>query len=349
MFLVSDYDYDLPPDRIAQQPVTQRDSSRLLRLDRARDGISHHRFYDLPDLLRPADLLVVNNTRVVPARLEGVKETGGRAGALILDYPGVRTEKGVICRCMVKASGRLRPGTRFLFEDRLSASVVDAADGLYTLCFSCDGDFDQTLFAVGRTPLPPYITRNRDGAPCDDRACYQTVYADRDGAVAAPTAGLHFTSDVLDRLAEKSISTAPVTLHVGHGTFLPVRVSDIRDHAMHSERFEVPAATAAAINATRRAGGRVVGVGTTVVRTLEYVARACGEIRTFSGACDLFIYPGYNFQSIDAMITNFHLPRSTLLMLVSAFAGRKEILAAYEAAIQEKYRFYSYGDAMLIE
>jgi len=349
MFLVADYDYDLPPDRIAQQPAPQRDSSRLLRLDRACGGLSHHRFFDLPDLLRPSDLLVVNNTKVVPARLEGVKETGGRAGALILDYPGVRTENGVICRCMVKASGRLRPGTRFLFEDRLYASVVDTADGLYTLCFSCDGDFDQTLFAVGRTPLPPYITRNRDGAPCDDRTCYQTVYADRDGAVAAPTAGLHFTPDVLDRLAAKGISTAAVTLHVGHGTFLPVRVSDIRDHAMHSERFDVSAATAAAINTTRCAGGRVVAVGTTVVRTLEHVARTCGEIRAFSGACDLFIYPGYTFQAIAAMVTNFHLPRSTLLMLVSAFAGRKKILAAYETAIKEKYRFYSYGDAMLIE
>jgi len=349
MFLVSDYDYDLPTDLIAQQPVPQRDSSRLLRLDRACGGLSHHRFYDLPDLLRPSDLLVINNTKVVPARLEGVKESGGRAGALILDYPGVRTQQGVVCRCMVKASGRLRPGTRFLFEEKISATVENAADGLYSLCFSCDGDFDQVLFAVGRTPLPPYITRNRAETPCDDRTCYQTVYADRDGAVAAPTAGLHFTPDVLDRLAAKGIPTAPVTLHVGHGTFLPVRVSDIRDHVMHSERFEIPEATAAAINETRRAGGRVVAVGTTVVRTLEYVARTCGEICAFSGTCDLFIYPGYAFQTIDAMITNFHLPRSTLLMLVSSFAGRESVLAAYEAAIKEGYRFYSYGDAMLIE
>lgn len=349
MYLVSDYDYDLPPEQIAQKPADRRDNSRLLCLRRSSGALAHHRFCDLPDLLRPSDILVINNTKVVPARLEGVKQTGGKAGALILDYPGTRTADGVVCRCMVKASGSLRPGTRFLFEGCLRATVVDAAGGIFTLCFSCDNDFDQTLFAVGRTPLPPYITRNRTGAPCDDRTCYQTVYAEQNGAVAAPTAGLHFTADVLARLAAKSVTVVPITLHVGHGTFLPVRVSDIRDHVMHTERFDIPEATASLINSARRAGNRVVAVGTTVVRTLEFAARTGSDLQPGPGACDLFIYPGYRFQVINAMITNFHLPRSTLLMLVSAFAGRETILAAYAEAVKENYRFYSYGDAMLIE
>lgn len=349
MFFLSDYDYDLPPDRIAQKPADQRDSSRLLCLHRPDGSLAHRRFCDLPGLLRPSDVLIINNTKVVPARLEGFKETGGKAGALILDYPGTRTDEGVVCRCMVKASGKIKPGTRFLFEDRLRASVIDSADGIHTLRFSCDTDFDQALFAVGRIPLPPYISRARPDTPCDDRTCYQTVYAEQQGAVAAPTAGLHFTPDVLNRLAARGVTVAPITLHVGHGTFLPVRVSDIRRHAMHAERFEIPENTAVAINAARRAGARVVAVGTTVVRTLEYVARIHGDIRPVQGECDLFIYPGYEFQAIDAMITNFHLPRSTLLMLVAAFAGRQAVLAAYAEAIKEGYRFYSYGDAMLIE
>ncbi len=351
MFSVSDYDYELPPDRIAQEPVKERDTSRLLHLCRDTGNVSHRMFGDLPDILRPSDLLVVNNTEVVPARLLGVRETGGKVEALVLDYPGKRRGDEVVCRCLIKASRRLGPGTRIIFEKMLNARVEQFSQGVYTVCFSSGiHDFEHALYSFGRVPLPPYIRRNgKSLSSCDDRSSYQTVYASEKGAVAAPTAGLHFTDRLLERLTKAGIKTVAVTLHVGHGTFLPVRVSDIREHNMHSERFSIPAATAEAINSTRDKGGRVVAVGTTVVRTLEYTALAYGGIQQAAGECDLFIYPGYEFRVVDAMITNFHLPRSTLLMLVSAFAGRETILSAYREAIEYGYRFYSYGDAMFIE
>jgi S-adenosylmethionine:tRNA ribosyltransferase-isomerase len=346
MFSIHDYDYDLPQRLVAQYPAEQKDTSRLLRLDRITGGISHHHFHELADLLSPPDVVVINNTEVVPARLLGKKETGGGVEALILDYPGRRDGDGTVCECMVKASKRLKPGTPLVFENVRRAEVLDGEAGLYRIRF--DGDLADFLHRKGRVPLPPYIQRDDNRTPCDDRACYQTVYAAEKGAVAAPTAGLHFTRDLLDRLGQKGVTVVPLTLHVGHGTFLPVRVEDIRQHRMHRERFSVAPDTVTAINTARAAGGRVVAVGTTVVRVLEYLRQRQGALSAAEGECDLFIYPGFSFGLVDAMITNFHLPCSTLLILVSAFAGRERVLDAYQAAIAEEYRFYSYGDAMLI-
>jgi len=350
VYSLSDYRYDLPPERIAQTPAPDRDASRLLTLDRETGAADHRRFRDLPDLLRPADLLVVNNTQVVPARLTGRKETGGRAEVLILDYTGKTNNGGPpVHRCLVKASKRARPGTRIRFDDDLSGEVIGFRDGIHTVKFMCGGDFEAILYRIGRMPLPPYIRRDEAAdPPCDDGTAYQTVYAARKGAVAAPTAGLHFTPDLLGRLKAAGVGIAEITLHVGYGTFLPVRVEDIRDHRMHAETYTIPEAAAESINRARAEARRIVAVGTTCVRTLEWAADKAGRIVAGSGDCDLFIYPGYRFKTVDAMITNFHLPESTLLMLVSAFAGRDRVLAAYREAIEHGYRFYSYGDAMFI-
>ncbi len=348
MFAIDDYDYILPPDRVAQFPVARKDASRLMKLDRGVDRISHHRFSDLPDLLAPGDVLVVNNTEVVPARIMGKKTTGGGVEALVLDYPGTKDNEGTVCQCLVKASKRLLPGMRLMFEDTLPAEVLSGQEGKYRLRFDGDIDFDRFLQQKGRLPLPPYIHRDDGEPPCDDGVSYQTVYAENKGAVAAPTAGLHFTVELLGKIQEKGVVVAPLTLHVGIGTFLPVRVNDIRNHRMHSERFYLTQETAAAVNRAKTTGGRVVAVGTTVVRVLEYLYNKKGGISAAEGQSDLFIYPGFDFQAVDALITNFHLPRSTLLMLVAAFAGRERILDAYETAVREKYRFYSYGDAMFI-
>lgn len=350
---LSDYRYDLPPDRIAQTPASDRDASRLLVLNRKTGAIDHRQFRDLPDLLLPGDLLVVNNTQVVPARLTGWKETGGRAQVLILDYRGASQNSGPpVHRCLIKAAKRTRPGTRLWFDkagEVLSGEVINASDGLYTIRFDCHGHFETILYKIGRMPLPPYIRRDDvSDPPCDDAAAYQTVYAAQKGAVAAPTAGLHFTTDLLDRLKAVGVEIAEITLHVGYGTFLPVRVKDIRDHKMHAETYAIPETTAQAVNQAKAKSRRIVAVGTTCVRTLEWAADDSGHIKAGSGECDLFIYPGYRFKAVDAIITNFHLPESTLLMLVSAFAGRERILAAYQEAIERGYRFYSYGDAMLI-
>ncbi|MEW6076773.1 MAG: tRNA preQ1(34) S-adenosylmethionine ribosyltransferase-isomerase QueA [Thermodesulfobacteriota bacterium] len=346
MFAIHDYDYDLPPELVAQQPVRRKDASRLLRLDRRTGGIAHHRFHELADFLSPLDVMVINNTEVVPARIIGKKETGGAVEALVLDYPGQQAPDGTVCQCMVKSSKRLKPGQSLVFEESCRATVVDGKEGLYRIRF--DGDLTEFLYQKGRVPLPPYIQRDDRRTPCDDSVCYQTVYAVEKGAVAAPTAGLHFTRELLDMIRAKGVAVAPLTLHVGHGTFLPVRVEDIRQHRMHRERFSISPDTVAAINRTKAEGGRVVAVGTTVVRVLEYLHKNGGGLAAADGECDLFIYPGFSFGLVDAMVTNFHLPRSTLLMLVSAFAGRENVLAAYRAAIAEAYRFYSYGDAMLI-
>ena len=346
MYSLSDYNYHLPEELIAQKPLAQRDLSRLLLLKRQSGELSHGEFSRLPDLLSSMDILVVNNTEVIPGRLRGRKDTGGKVEVLILDYAGAKKSQGeFISNCLVKASKTTKPGTHLHFSDRLKAKVLDGQEGIYTLKFLYQGKFQDLLYKIGRVPLPPYIKRAQDA---DDKLSYQTVYASARGAVAAPTAGFHFTEKLIKRINAKGVSVVSVTLHIGYGTFLPVRVSDIRDHRMHSERFTIPEITADAINRAKAEGKRIVAVGTTSVRTLEFASDANGKLVKGSGSCDLFIYPGYKFKVVDAMITNFHLPKSTLLMLVSAFAGRENILRAYAEAIEEGYRFYSYGDAMFI-
>jgi S-adenosylmethionine:tRNA ribosyltransferase-isomerase len=343
MFRLDDYDYDLPDALIAQQPAAQRDRSRLLHLSRATGEVRHGRFDDIAGLLDGGDVLVLNNTRVVPGRLLGRKETGGQVEALILDYAQGAAQR--VFTCLVKASRRPKPGTRLLFGQGVSATVVALQERTCSLAFEGVADFEQTLERIGHVPLPPYIRR---GDTDTDHTAYQTVYAEQKGAIAAPTAGLHFTRELLERLTQKGVRIVHVTLHVGYGTFLPVESDDIRDHRIHTEWFSLPGATADVVNAAKKDGRRVVAVGTTCVRTLEYCARTGGQLSAQSGQCDLFIYPGYAFKAVDAMITNFHLPKSTLLMLVSAFAGRERLLKAYSEAVGEGYRFYSYGDAMLI-
>jgi S-adenosylmethionine:tRNA ribosyltransferase-isomerase len=292
----------------------------------------------------------VNNTKVIPARLQGRKTSGGKVEVLILDYAGLkRTRDGIVGECLVKGSKRVKIGASLHFGENVTADVLGYKNGFYRLKFLCPDDFDRFLSHQGHMPLPPYIKRG--AAPerqAADRRSYQTVYAVHKGAIAAPTAGLHFTANTLKKLKEKEVGIASVTLHVGYGTFVPVRVTDIRQHRMHSERYSLPAETAQAINRAKKNDCRVVAVGTTVVRTLESSADKAGSVLPGSGHCDLFIYPGYRFKVLDALITNFHLPQSTLLMLVSAFAGRDSVLNAYQEAIDRGYRFYSYGDAMFI-
>jgi S-adenosylmethionine:tRNA ribosyltransferase-isomerase len=343
MYSIADYDYHLPDNLIAQQPLHRRDRSRLLCLDRASGLWEHRNFSDLEDLLNPGDLLVLNNTKVIKGRLLGRKESGGKVEVLILDYAqGVGSNR---FECMVRASKRPKPGSRLLFGRGLTAEVTDVHSTTCRISFNGTTPLDQVLEEIGHVPLPPYIARP-DGP--QDAKTYQTVYAEKKGAIAAPTAGLHMTDDMLQRLHQKGIQTVFLTLHVGYGTFVPVRVEDIRRHQMHAEWFSLDAPTADAVRRAKKRGSRVVAVGTTSVRTLEYCAAENGTIKPQSGMCDLFIYPGYEFKAVDAMITNFHLPQSTLLMLVSAFAGREKALKAYEEAVRQRYRFFSYGDAMYI-
>jgi len=352
MFSLHDYDYTLPPERIAQQPAPHRDQARLMVLDRHTGALRHHRFDDLPDLLAPGDLVVVNNTRVVPVRLFGRKATGGKVEILILDYPGglrrLKAEGAFVSECLVKASKKPAPGTRLLFGDDLAAEILASDEERHVLKFTSREPFTAVLERIGVMPLPPYIKRPDPAATPADREDYQTVYAAEEGAVAAPTAGLHFTPELIQALEKRGIAVAALTLHVGYGTFVPVRVDDIRRHRMHAEYCRVSPPVADTVNRRRARGGRIVAVGTTSVRTLEYAAAPQGRLRAVEGANDLFIYPGYRFRLVDAMITNFHLPQSTLLMLVAAFAGRDPILRAYREAIREDYRFFSYGDGMLI-
>jgi len=349
MFSLQDYDYELPEELIAQKPAEQRDGSRLLVLKRNTGELVHRHFYELDEMLLPSDVLVINNTEVIPGRLYGKKASGGQAEILILNYgSGAKQEDGAfICRCLVKTAKKSKPGTIIFLEYGVKAEITDAHEGVCTLRFFCNEQrFESLMYRIGNMPLPPYIRRN---IPCsDDKQSYQTVYAAQKGAIAAPTAGLHFTKELLSRLKNKGITIAPITLHVGYGTFLPVRVADIREHRMHSEWYSIPHETANAVNIAKQEGRRVIAVGTTCMRTLEYAADTEGKLSEGAGECDLFIYPGYHFKLADAMITNFHLPQSTLLMLVSAFAGRETILKAYQEAIANQYRFYSYGDAMLI-
>jgi S-adenosylmethionine:tRNA ribosyltransferase-isomerase len=353
MHALSDYNYPLPVELIAQKPAERRDQSNLLVMDRKTEKLSHHRFNALDNFLNPGDVLVVNNTAVIPGRLLGKKGTGGKVEVLIYGFNGSFKPRTIkedrVYECLVKAAKPPNTGSLFYFDEGLTAKVIERRDGTYLIRFYTEGDFEALLDRIGKVPLPPYIRRSPElDPPCDDRAAYQTVYASEKGAIAAPTAGLHFTSELLERLKAKGVAIVPITLHVGYGTFLPVRVQDIRSHQMHSEAYSIPAQAADKINSARAAGYRVLAVGTTCVRTLEYASASGGHVQAGNGCCDLFIYPGYRFKAVDAMITNFHLPQSTLLMLVSAFAGRENVLNAYKEAIRRRYRFYSYGDAMLI-
>ncbi len=343
MYRLDDYDYKLPPELIAQEPADRRDQCRLLSLERRTGRVVHGVFEDLTRLLAPGDVLVVNDTRVIAGRLYGRKETGGRVEVLILDYP--RGRASGIFQCLVRASKRPRIGSRLYFDKGLEAQVLEADTDTLRLHFTGVEDLEETLEKIGSMPLPPYIRRRQRR---QDRQDYQTVYARNKGAIAAPTAGLHFTPAMLEKLRRRQVEIVPLTLHVGYGTFVPVRVEDIRRHRMHAEWYELSRRSAERIDSARRAGSRVVAVGTTCVRTLEYCATSGGSLQPGKGACDLFIYPGYAFKIVDAMVTNFHLPRSTLLMLVAAFAGRKQVLEAYDQAVAAGYRFYSYGDAMFI-
>ena len=353
MYSLSDYHYDLPPELIAQKPAEQRDSSNLLQLNRQTGALSHHHFKEIGAFFKPGDVLVVNDTAVIPGRLKGKKATGGKVEVLIADYAeSVKSSDqfgNFMCKCLLKASKRPRPGTWLYFSNGLRAKVLDACNGTHRLKFYVNGDFETLLDKIGQVPLPPYIKRyHNEVPPCDDKASYQTVYAGPRGAIAAPTAGLHFTEELIDKLSADGVKIVPLTLHVGYGTFLPVRVADIRRHHMHAEPFTISTKTAETINKAKNAGKRVVAVGTTCVRTLEYAVNSDGYVVAGSGKCDLFIIPGHLFKVVDAMITNFHLPQSTLLMLVSAFAGREKVLNAYREALRRNYRFYSYGDSMLI-
>lgn len=337
------FDYDLPPELIAQEPSPGRAEARMMVLDRATGAVTHERFRDLPRRLRPGDCLVLNDTRVMPARLIGRRPGGGQAEALLL-----REIEAGLWEALVRPGARLRPGARITFgQGELVATVVGSAPGgLRTLRLEHEGDLHRLLDRLGQTPLPPYIKRPRPRA--DDRERYQTIYARRPGAAAAPTAGLHFDHAALDDVRRAGAALAFITLHVGLGTFQPVTAQSVEAHRMHAEWHEIGAEAAHAINAARADGGRVLAVGTTCVRALETRADDDGAVAPGSGMTDLFIRPGYRFRVVDALLTNFHLPRSTLLMMVAAFAGRDEVLAAYREAVAARYRFYSYGDCMLI-
>ena len=337
----SDFYFDLPEELIAQTPLEKRDSSRLLHLGRTSGEISHQHFYNVIDHLNEGDCLVLNDSRVMPARLYGTRSTGGSIEVVLLrDLGGGKWE------CLTRPGKKTRPGAIINFGDgELSATVTDVIeDGNRIIQFSYEGIFLEILDRLGKMPLPPYIK-----AELNDRERYQTVYSREIGSAAAPTAGLHFTEELLDRIRAKGVRVCFVTLHVGLGTFRPVKEEDILDHEMHSEFCMIPQETADAINETKANGGRVIAVGTTSCRTLESFAEEDGFMSAKSGWTKIFIYPGYKFKCIDALITNFHLPESTLIMLISAFAGRDNILDAYNTAVKERYRFFSFGDAMMIE
>lgn len=334
----SDFDFHLPEELIAQYPLPERSASRLLHV--AAGQCNDRQFVDLPELLSPDDLLVFNNTEVIPARLHGHKASGGKVEVLV---ERVLDEHHVLAH--VRASKSPRAGAELILEGEISARMLDRQGELFHLQFQGEVPVLELLARYGHMPLPPYIERADEA---DDQQRYQTVYAKHPGAVAAPTAGLHFDEALLARLAAMGVQSTYVTLHVGAGTFQPVRVEKIEDHRMHAEAIEVNAEAVAAIRQTKARGGRVIAVGTTSVRSLESAAMQ-GELSEFHGDSRIFIYPGYEFKVVDAMITNFHLPQSTLMMLVSAFAGRDNIMAAYQHAIQQRYRFFSYGDAMLLE
>ena len=337
-----DFYYDLPPELIAQTPLTDRSASRLLVLNKESGEISHEHFYDIPTHLKPGDCLVMNNTRVIPARLYGCKEgTGGKIEFLLLKR--LELDKWEVT---LRPGKKAKPGSRFEFGGGLlRAEVLEVIeDGNRIVRFEYDGVWEEILDKLGEMPLPPYIKEK-----LSDKERYQTVYSKIEGSAAAPTAGLHFTKELLKKIENMGVETAYLTLHVGLGTFRPVSVDNVEEHIMHSEYYQVSPETAEKINRTRERGGRIIAVGTTSVRTLETVADDDGRVRAASGETSIFIYPGYKFKAVDALITNFHLPESTLVMLVSALAGKENIFKAYNTAVREKYRFFSFGDAMLIE
>ena len=338
---VKDFYYDLPEELIAQDPLEDRSSSRLMVLDKNTGAIQHKIFKDILDYLNPGDCLVLNNTKVIPARLFGVKEgTEAKIEILLL-----KRRENDIWETLVKPGKKAKPGTKISFGDGLLVGeVIDVVeDGNRLIQFTYEGIFEEILDQLGQMPLPPYITHQ-----LADKNRYQTVYAKYDGSAAAPTAGLHFTKELLAAVKEKGVDIAEVTLHVGLGTFRPVKVDNILDHHMHSEFYMISQEAADKINHAKESGHRVIAVGTTSTRTMEAAANENGKLHECSGWTEIFIYPGYQFKVIDALITNFHLPESTLVMLVSALAGREHILAAYEEAVKDRYRFFSFGDAMLI-
>ena len=336
-----DFYYDLPPELIAQTPLEKRDASRFMLLNKINGEIRHEYFYNLPELLNPGDCLILNDSRVLPARLIGQRLPGGGACELLL----LNDKGGNIWECLVRPGRRMRPGTRLIFGGgELRAEILEIADGGNRLVkFIYDGIFLEILEELGKMPLPPYIH-----AELQDRERYQTVYAKSPGSAAAPTAGLHFTPELLNKIQEKGVQIGYVTLHVGLGTFRPVREADLTEHEMHKEFCMVSQETADLVNQTRAAGGRCICAGTTSCRTLETWADENGILNPGAGWTDIYIYPGYKFKVTDGLITNFHLPESTLLMLVSAFAGRENILAAYREAVEKRYRFFSFGDAMFL-
>lgn len=337
----SDFYYDLPEELIAQDPLAERSSSRLMVLDKKNGEIQHKVFKDIIDELNSGDCLVINDTKVIPARLHGVKEeTGAHIEVLLL-----KRKSDSVWETLVRPGKKARPGTKISFGDGLLIGKVEEVvdEGNRLIRFEYEGIFEEVLDRLGEMPLPPYITHK-----LQDKNRYQTVYAKHEGSAAAPTAGLHFTTELLEAIEKKGVRIARVTLHVGLGTFRPVKVEDVANHHMHSEFYMIGREAADIINETKQQGGRVVSVGTTSTRTLESAADELGFVRETSGWTEIFIYPGYKFKCIDALITNFHLPESTLLMLVSALAGKENILKAYETAVREKYRFFSFGDAMFI-
>lgn len=338
---VKDFYFDLPQELIAQDPLEDRASSRLLVLDRSTGEVEHRKFRDILEYLNPGDCLVINDTKVIPARLIGSKEgTDAKIEVLLL-----KRKENDIWETLVKPGKKAKPGTVIRFGDGiLKGTVVDVVEeGNRLIQFSYEGIFEEILDQLGQMPLPPYITHQ-----LKDKNRYQTVYAKHEGSAAAPTAGLHFTKELLQEIEDRGVKIAHVTLHVGLGTFRPVKVENVLDHHMHSEFYVVEKSEAEKINSTKREGGRVICVGTTSCRTIESASDENGVLKAGSGWTDIFIYPGYQFKILDCLITNFHLPESTLVMLVSALAGREHVLAAYEEAVKERYRFFSFGDAMLI-
>ena len=339
---VKDFYYDLPQELIAQDPLEDRSSSRLMVLGRHTGEIQHRRFFDITEYLKPGDCLVINNTKVIPARLFGVKEgTEAKIEILLL-----KRKENDIWETLVKPGKKAKPGTKIIFgEGLLTGEVIDIVEeGNRLIQFQYEGIFEEILDRLGQMPLPPYITHQ-----LQDKNRYQTVYAKHDGSAAAPTAGLHFTPELLTKIKDMGVNIAEVTLHVGLGTFRPVKETDVLKHHMHAEFFQIDENAAELINRTKANGNRVISVGTTSTRTLESAADENGHLEAKSGWTEIFIYPGYQFKVIDGLITNFHLPESTLVMLVSALAGREEVLHAYEEAVEKKYRFFSFGDAMFIE
>ena len=339
---LSDFNYELPQELIAQDPLLKRSDSRLMVLNRATGGIEHRHFSDVIEYLNPGDCLVINDTKVIPARLIGVKEDTGASIEVLL----LKRHDDKVWETLVKPGKKAKIGTRIHFGgDKLIGEVIDIVEeGNRIIRFEYDGIFEEILDELGQMPLPPYITHK-----LEDKNRYQTVYAKHEGSAAAPTAGLHFTEELLKEIKEKGVDIARVTLHVGLGTFRPVKEENVLDHHMHSEFYRIDEEAAEKINNARKNNGRIIAVGTTSTRTLESVAKEDGTIEACSGWTQIFIYPGYKFKAIDCLITNFHLPESTLVMLVSALAGRENVLNAYETAVKEKYRFFSFGDAMFIK